>query len=272
MRSLPPLKPRPERQSHLFALRHDPTVIAARQRLIYETLLARSALLQTGNFESIGGDDLKSLLELYNTEFFGGLLTTMVREDSGGEVALRLSSRLTRAAGKTILRRKSVKNPFGGFVRSHYEIAISTLLLFQSFDGGNRSVTIGGIICRDRLEALQRIFEHELIHLAEFLAWGKSSCSAANFKNLSGQIFGHVGVHHDLITPREVAAEKHGVRTGDLVYFEIDGRKVSGRVNRITKRATVLQEDPTGRLFSDGRRYLTFYVPLALLNKAENGS
>jgi hypothetical protein len=37
-------------------------------------------------------------------------------------------------------------------------------------------------------------------------------------------------------------------------------------VRRITRRATVLVESPHGPLYSDGRRYLIFYVPLDLLS------
>ncbi len=268
MPTLPPMKPSRDRQALLLGLRHQPEVIADRQRLIYGAVLSRSKLLASGNFEAIGHEDLKRLLKLYDDLFFGGLLVKMVHDDGAGEVELRLSARLTRAAGKTILRRKQERTIFGSRIHTHYEIAVSTLLLFQSFDGEARSVTIGGLPCLDRLEALQRIFEHELIHLAEFLAWGKSSCSADNFKGLSGQIFGHAGVHHDLITPREIAADRHGVRLGDLVHFEIEGKQITGRVNRITKRATILVNHPDGRPFSDGHRYHTYYVPLAMLRKA----
>lgn len=38
-------------------------------------------------------------------------------------------------------------------------------------------------------------------------------------------------------------------------------------MNRITRRATVLVEDSRGVLYADGKRYLTFYVPLPLLRK-----
>jgi hypothetical protein len=38
-----------------------------------------------------------------------------------------------------------------------------------------------------------------------------------------------------------------------------------GRVNRITKRATVLVEDPDGVKYSNGLRYRTYYVPIACL-------
>ena len=38
-----------------------------------------------------------------------------------------------------------------------------------------------------------------------------------------------------------------------------------GRVNRITKRATVLLENQQGEHFTDGKRYETYYIPLQYL-------
>jgi hypothetical protein len=74
-------------------------------------------------------------------------------------------------------------------------------------------------------------------------------------------------VYHDLVTPREAAGQAFGICVGDLVSFELDGVRHVGRVNRITRRATILVEDPRGVLYSDGKRYRTFYVPLPLLRK-----
>jgi hypothetical protein len=51
------------------------------------------------------------------------------------------------------------------------------------------------------------------------------------------------------------------------VRFRLDGRHYTGRVNRITKRATVLVEDRSGERYSDGKRYAKFYVPLEMLEK-----
>ena len=258
---------RDDRPARLLALRHSPAELASKATRIYRTVLERSALIRSGNFESIGEADLRLLFDLYDAEFFDGFLSRMLREDAGGRITLRLSGRMTRAAGKTILRRTKKRVGWRVVEQSEYEIAISTLLLFQTFDEIDRPVTVTGLACRDRLEALQRIFEHELLHLAEFLVEGKSSCAAGQFQALSRAIFGHESVVHDLVTPREIAAKAHAIRPGDLVAFDHGGIARVGRVNRITKRATVLVEDPAGRLFSDGRRYATFYVPVDLLRK-----
>jgi hypothetical protein len=256
-----------DRLSRLLALRHSPIEVASKVARIYRAVLDRSEHLCTGNFEAITILDLQLLFDFYDAEFFGGLLKAMLKEDTGGEITLRLSERMTKAAGKTIRRRSRQRVGWRVVEQAEYEIAISTLLLFQTFDNIDRPVTVTGLVCRDRLEALQRIFEHELLHLAEFLAEGRSSCAAGQFQVLSRAIFGHASAVHDLVTPREIAAKAHAIRQGDQVAFDFEGKTRVGRVNRITKRASVLVEDPTGPMFSDGRRYSTFYIPLHLLRK-----
>jgi hypothetical protein len=256
-----------ERQAKLAALLFSAVEVAKRSRRIYDTMLDHSPQIRVANFTVIGTDDLERLFGLYDREFFRGLLGEMLLEDRAHPMSFRLSRRLTRAAGQTMRQVRRV--PVAGTMteRVDYEISVSTTLLFSTFQNVERDVIVGGLNCHDRLEALQRIFEHELLHLAEFLGWGRSSCSAENFHALSRRIFAHEGVSHDLVTPREQAAIAFDVRVGDHVSFEIDGIRHHGRVNRITRRATVLVESPSGEPFSDGRRYLTFYVPLALLRK-----
>jgi hypothetical protein len=261
------MDPGRERQAKLAALLLSPVEVSSRVRRIYEAMLDQSAQIRTGNFTLIGSDDLERMFGLYDREFFRGLLGEMLLEDGAHPMGFRLSRRLTRAAGQTMRQVRRVRVDGRMVERVDYEISVSTTLLFSTFQNVDRDVIVGGLICHDRLEALQRIFEHELLHLAEFLGWGRSSCSAENFHALSRRIFAHEGVSHDLVTPREQAAIAFDVRVGDHVRFELEGRQYHGRVNRITRRATVLVESPRGEPFSDGRRYLTFYVPLPLLRK-----
>ena len=88
-----------------------------------------------------------------------------------------------------------------------YEIAIASSMLFDSFREADRRITACGVECQDRLEALQRIFEHELVHLGEQLCWGASDCSAARFQEIAGRLFLHRAHTHNLITRRERAAD-----------------------------------------------------------------
>jgi hypothetical protein len=256
-----------ERQAKLAALLFSAAEVARRSRRIYETMLDQSPQIRVANFTVIGTDDLERLFGLYDREFFRGLLGEMLLEDRAHPMSFRLSRRLTRAAGQTMRQVRRV--PVAGTMteRVDYEISVSTTLLFSTFQNVEREVIVGGLVCRSRLESLQRIFEHELLHLAEFLGWGRSNCRADNYHALSRRIFAHEGAFHDLVTPREQAIVAFGIRVGDRVSFEIDGAHHVGRVNRITRRATVLVEDPRGQVYSDGKRYLTFYVPLPLLRK-----
>jgi hypothetical protein len=256
-----------ERQAKLFALAYPAEQVEQRARKIYEAMLGQSSHIKQGNFTAIGTDDLLRLFGWYDQEFFQGRLGEMLHEDGVYPLDFRLSRRLVSAAGQTIRQVRQVQRKGHLATKVDYEITISTTLLYNTFQNVNRTVTVGGLICRDRLEALQRIFEHELLHLAEFLGWGRSNCRARIYHALSRRIFAHEGAFHDLITPRETACAAFDIHVGDRVSFELDGMRYLGVVNRITRRATVLVEDSRGQLFSDGRLYRRFYVPLAFLCK-----
>jgi hypothetical protein len=232
--------------------------IEQKRILIQQRLLAGSPYVSEVNFKSIHPVDLQFLFLVYDEQFFDGLLRAAVARTP---LELLLSPRLTKAGGLT----KKFKSS-NGDVR--FSIAIASSMLFDSFRESERSVTVCGLECKNRLEALQRIFEHELIHLAEFLCWGESNCSASRFQEIALRRFGHRAHTHALVTRREIAAEA-GIRVGTLVIFTFEGVQHTGRVNRITKRASVLVKDPNGQLFSDGSRYRVYYVPLSLLKRAD---
>ena len=168
---------------------------------------------------------------------------------------------MTRAGGKTTRRLR----PDG---TAEYEIAVSTSILFDAFAPGDPEVTVAGLPCANRLEALQRIMEHEIVHLIEFLRTGASNCAAQPFRDTARRLFGHRSHTHELFTRVERAARR-GIVVGSLVDFDYDGERLTGRVNRVTKRATVLVESASGDRYSDGRRYAKYYVPLGRLEPRE---
>ena len=221
-------------------------------------LLARSGWIDEPNFTSIHAVDLEILLRAYDRRFLEGF----VRERLGeGALSFRLSARMTRAAGKTSYR----PGPHGS---SRYEIAISTEMLFHGFDADEAPIDVAGLPCANRLEALQRVFEHELVHLVEFLGTGTSNCKAPPFQELAHRLFRHRHHTHTLVTRRARAA-KHGIHIGSLVSFTYRGRYREGRIGRITKRATVFVEDPEGRWHAEGRSHMKYYVPLDELEALE---
>ena len=236
-------------------------------REIHDILLSESRSIRETNFTSIHSDDLSLLFELYDEMFFDSQLGPAARANDT-PLSFRVSKRMTRVGGTTTRYRHYRKHG----PKWSYEIAISSTLLFSTFYDVNRTIEVTGIECQNRVEALQRIFEHELIHLTEMVAWGDSSCSQQRFQTLAFQFFTHTEATHQLITPGERAAEKFGIRPGDRVRFRIDGSQFEGFVNRITKRATVLVEDQSSPLYSDGKRYAKFYVPVSLLEPMSKSS
>jgi len=151
-----------------------------------------------------------------------------------------------------------------------YEITIATTPLFGTFSKqtGTGSSVVGGLPCNDRVEALQRIMEHEMIHLVEMLIWDDSNCQARPFKQIVKRFFGHTESNHQLLRPKDIARQQLGIGVGDIVSFDHHGNQLTGTINRITKRATILVADPNGVQYTDGNSYQTYYVPLGRLRKA----
>lgn len=235
--------------------------VAARIRRIRAGVLSASKHLDGPNFTGIDTDDLKRLFTEYDREFFDGHVSRTL-----GTVPLHfgLSKRMTSSGGKTAF----YLNRADG--RRRYQISVSTAILFSCFAGDDhRPISGSGIVCRDRLDALQRVMEHELVHLVELLLWDSTSCRRSRFHSMTLRFFGHTENTHQMITPNERVMVKYGFKPGMKVRFRFDGVEHKGIVNRINKRVTVLVENHSGPRYTDGKCYSKFYVPAQLLERIE---
>jgi len=251
----------------LLAVRHEAERGVELSSRVHRAMRERSRHMREGNFAAFAGDDVELLFDLTDGAYFGGKVRALLAACKC-PISFHASTRLTRSGGLTKQFRppRTPPRPFGlGF---RYEIVLSSTLLLQTFKDVDRPVRVSGLPCADRLEAAQRIMEHEATHLVEMLAAGVSSCDATPFKLLALRWFGHTETKHDLVTQSERARETLGVRVGGMVTFAYEGRTLTGLVNRITRRATVLVEDPSGVLYTSGKRYLKYYVPLSSLRPA----
>ncbi|MEI7834942.1 MAG: SprT-like family protein [Planctomycetota bacterium] len=249
----------------ILAIHNSPETIAARTTAVRDGAMAGSARLQRGQFGAMRPEDVALLFGLYDREFFGGWLSERTRQETGQDVTFRVSGRMTRAGGKMMHRWRREPN---GRKKYWYEIVIASRLLAMSFGPGVRPVKVCGLICFDAMASLQRLMEHEIVHLAEFLAWGESRCGGKRFKVIAARMFAHTDTKHELVTAREQAAVEHNVSVGLWVRFDFQGRDLTGQVNRIHRRATVLVEDARGARYTDGKRYRKYYVPLNQLSPA----
>lgn len=230
------------------------------QQEIHGLTLQLSRSITTPNFSRVGREDLVRMIRMYDERFFNGKILPAAEAEG---LSFGLSSRMTRVAGKLVTH-----YPQGNHDgKRQFELVLSSTLLFQTFEDVGRTVEVTGRQCRDRLEAMQRVAEHELVHLVEMLIWNDGNCSESRFQSIAKRYFAHTDYRHDLITQRERALLKFNIRVGDLVRFPHDGGQLTGRVNRITRRATILVPSAKGEPFSDGGRYLRFYVPLEKLKR-----
>ena len=232
--------------------------------LITSELQAQSVWLKEPNFTELSNKDLKVLFDLYDEYFFEGMCGRVARSASD-KFSFRLSKRMTNAGGKTT--REQYRNPQTGHAHTDFEIAVSVTLLFESFRTQQDLQNVGGLVCTDRLTALLRIMEHEIVHLIEMLLWYDSSCAKQRFKSIVWRFFGHVESNHQLLTPTDTARKYAGIQAGDRVRFVFEGKPFVGIVNRITRRATILVKDKNGVPYDDGHKYKKFYVPVAMLKK-----
>jgi len=193
---------------------------------------------------------------------YAGSVNQLCEQRADRPLSFRLSTRMTSAGGMTTMQTSRERNP-----KVEFEIAIATTPLFATFKDDPTAV-VSGIVCHNRLQALQRIMEHEMVHLVEMLLWNDSNCAAKPFKQIVKRFFGHTESNHQLLTPRDIARKRLGISQGDLVTFSMEGRKLTCHVNRITKRATVLVANSKGAMYDDGKKYLKYYVPLNRLKRA----
>jgi hypothetical protein len=240
-----------------------PEVRTRATEAVYQYMCTNARSIDRGNFSNLCSSDLGLLFQINDEYFFEGEVAKLCERTAHRPLSFRLSTRMTSAGGMTTMQTSKIRRKR----QVDFEIAIATTPLFASFRDEENAI-VSGINCNDRLEALQRIMEHEMVHLIEMLLWTDSNCSANPFKNIVRRFFGHTESKHQLLTPRDLAKKKLGISPGDKVQFHADGLIVQGHVNRITKRATVLVPHARGQRYDDGKKYKKYYVPLNRLRRA----
>ncbi|HKM43630.1 MAG TPA: hypothetical protein VJZ70_06520 [Limnochordia bacterium] len=209
-------------------------------------------------FERLSVRDLELLLDLYRDVFFG----KWWHREVGDQLTFSLSTRMTKSAGKTIVKRK-LQGPAHHPVSFEIRIGVD---FFLQFDAVERSKVVCGLPAPSALWALIFVFEHELCHVIEALYYPKTDCSKEPFKALARRLFGHRSSYHELPTTREIAYQQMGLKVGDKVAFRHQAHTNTGIIAAINKRATVMVPSKNG-LYMDkrGTRYDKYYVPLSLI-------
>ena len=244
----------------ILTVKHTEDAIQNKRKKISALIKLYSQNINTGNISTLSTDDISLMFELYDRIFLNGWFSDNFR----GKLKFSLSRRMTKSAGITFCPRNASK------IRPEeltLEIRIGVDFFFK-YDLIKGSKTVCGIKTRDGLEALQIVFEHELCHVIEFIHFKRSNCRGKRFKTIAGSLFGHTESWHKLPTNKQIANQLLGLKIGDTVRFDHEGRSLTGTISNINKRATVLVRDKRGFLIDkQGNRYLRYYLPLTLLQK-----
>ncbi len=246
----------------LMQLNYTQQEIHKKRSLVRMLLISSSANIKDGEINRISRLDLELLFQFYDSVFLNNYFSQQFK----GTILFSLSSRMTRSAGMTC----SPKNLHAlSPEQERYEIKIGARFLFN-YGQLERDKKVNGIQCRDPLDALQLVFEHEICHLIELHCCRKSSCRNKRFISLAFQLFGHTEGYHHLPTGKEIAAVKYGFRPGMNVRFEYEGIYLNGFIQRITQRATVMVPHEQGDYQDQqGNRYAKYYVPVTELETIE---
>lgn len=238
--------------------------IKSKRDNIRNDIIKKSMNIYDGRIKCISALDLQILFKLYDKYFFNNYFS----ESFNGNIKFSLSSRMTRAAGKTIYSKSMHEEN----LQENYEIRMGINFFFKYYEV-NRDKFVSGINTKDSLDAFQIVFEHEIIHLVEFHIFKNSSCSRERFKIIAKNIFGHSDTYHQLPTNKEIAYEKYNIKIGDKVSFTADGINYNGIVHKINKRAVVMVFDSKGEYRdSQGNRYTKWHVPMQKLNVEKKGT
>ncbi len=246
--------------NNLMNIQYQVSEITQKRATIRETFITRSPYVNDGAINRIANSDLEMLFKLYDAFFLGDYF----KKFFPGNLRFSLSTRMTRSAGKTNYPRNLAVLPAE---QREYEIRMG-ISFFFNYNQLHRDKKVNGINTKDALEALQLVFEHEIVHLLELHCCGESSCHKKRFKGLAKNIFGHTDSYHHLPTEKEIACTKYGFNAGDQVCFRHGGKEYKGFIYRVNKRATVMVPDKAG-LFQDqrGKKYSKWYIPIPDLGK-----
>lgn len=246
--------------SALYQIQNSPGDVIRKRAEISRYLLAHSENINNVTLSKIAISDLELLFQLYNQIFFMNCFDKVFR----GQLKFSFSRRLTKSAGKTLCP-KNIGRMRPEEVVIEIRIGLDFFPRYNEVEGDKM---VSGILTHNPLEALQIVFEHELCHVIEFIYFHHSSCRGKRFKNMARNIFGHTSSFHQLPTEQVIAREKYGLKLGNRVSFQWEGKMLTGLLYNINKRATVMVRDKKG-IFLDrqGRSYSKYYVPVNSLQQ-----
>lgn len=219
----------------------------SRRKIISDTIFQEASYGTQGSkyplLDNKYKETLNQMFQLYDYYFFSNLISFGLKKGNG-KIDFDFSSRLTSTGGTC--RRDGICT---------YNIKLSSDRLNNIKPENISAIKINGIQPKDRVDGLQLIFEHELIHAV--LSIFKDDLSGHNnlFKTIVLNLFGHTKITHG-ITDRVLSAShtsgnlgsnikkekltKSDLHIGDRVYFIQNDIRNYGEIVKLNpKRAKI---------------------------------
>lgn len=224
------------------------------------------------NFESLNPQDTQLLFELIDRHFLLGKLSEWLKANNS-RLTVTPNTKLTSTGGRCIMQRDPITHSYKK-TNCVFRIDLAPRILLETFKKGEVCHSSGGVKCCSRLECLQLILEHELVHLLVDLfcpelstKTGKTIHHGAAFKRLILNLFGQTEVKHRLLlgdasAMEAQAAQAKALRVGDKI--QVRNKDGTLAILTVTKKPGKARVSARGIL--NGRDSI-WKIPLSLVIK-----
>jgi len=168
----------------LYTKKYLVTDITNKRDKIYRHLLTQF----NNNVCNLNSSDILSIIKLYDDEWFQGDLLTYLKSKNY-PLNIKIDDTIVNFTTESICL----------IDKCSYTIYIPLKKISKTID--NQIIKVGGINCKNELQALQVAIEHELVHLIIFMFCGSITISDEHgelFQNTSKQLFGHTEIYHHI--------------------------------------------------------------------------
>jgi hypothetical protein len=240
------------------------TEMANKKKQVYDKLLKSFG---KPNFTKLSNNDVKKSFSIFDKVYFGGKIQRFLN-DFKIPLNFKTTQQLTKTAGMCKWRSEQ---QFYGSVPTNtifsYEIIISSSIILNIFNKGEKSLNVNGLPCYDRLECYISIFEHELTHLLIMLycpdLGRHTGGHTETFKSIVRNMYGHTDYKHYMLCgdmetmEKKIKDYKINIKPGDIVETkpikDVVYKGVVLRINRRTVSMKLIEPDiHKDRIFNVG--------------------
>ena len=173
---------------------------------------------------------LDDMFKYYDYYYFGNMIQYALNKTEG-QIKFEFSDKMTSTGGTCSRTGICI-----------YKIKISRKKLDEINTTNVNDMAVNGIIPRDKVDALQLIFEHELIHAVLSIFVNEISGHGQLFKDIARNLFGHTKTTHTIGTKNKQTAifNKSNLKVGQQIAFMMKKEKIYGNILKLNpKRAKI---------------------------------